>query len=80
MHGPTIKVIIIASEASFLVCSMRGFSIYIHSNSPYPGSLGPGTVRNSETAVLGNIFNLLFYSNTISSINIYSNTISSKNK
>ena len=32
----------------------------VHSNSPYPGSLGPGTVRNSETAVLGNIFNLLF--------------------
>ena len=32
----------------------------VHSNSPYPGSLGPGTVRNSETAVLGNIFNLFF--------------------
>ena len=22
---------------------------HIHSNSPYPGSLGPGTARNSET-------------------------------
>ena len=28
--------------------------IYIHSNSPYPGTLGPGTVHNSETAVTGN--------------------------
>ena len=25
----------------------------IHSDSPYPGTLGPGTVRNSETAVTG---------------------------
>ena len=26
----------------------------VHSNSPYPGSLGPGTVRNSEMPVTKN--------------------------
>ena len=29
-------------------------TLSIHSNSPYLGTLGPGTVRNSETAVTGN--------------------------
>ena len=28
--------------------------LYIHSNSPNPGALGPGTARNSEMSVSGN--------------------------
>ena len=31
---------------------MRGLSV--HSNSPNPGALGPGTARNSEMSVSGN--------------------------
>ena len=33
--------------------------IYTHSNSPYPGSLGPSSARNSETAISGNILHIL---------------------
>ena len=28
--------------------------LYVHSNSPNPGALGPGTARNSEMSVSGN--------------------------
>ena len=32
----------------------KGLAIPIHSNSPNPGALGPGTARNSEMSVSGN--------------------------
>ena len=45
-----IYALIIAHTSSLLLTE----KLHLHSNSPYPGSLGPGTVRNSEMPVTKN--------------------------
>ena len=46
--------IVFISTSGMLHSSDIYIYIYIHSNSPYPGTLGPGTVRNSEMAITRN--------------------------